>query len=31
MVGGWTDGGKYPAYIGAVEPLVTGGMIILVR
>ena len=31
MVGGWTDDGKYPAYIGAVEPLVTGGMIILVR
>ena len=29
--GGWTDNGKYPAYIGAVEPLVTGGMIILVR
>ena len=27
----WTDGGKYPDYIGAVEPLVTGGLILYVR
>lgn len=31
MVGGWTDNGKYPAYIGAVEPLVTGGLILYIR
>lgn len=31
MVGGWTDGGKCPAYIGAVEPVILGGMVLYIR
>lgn len=32
MIGGWTDSGAYPAYIGAVEPYVkSSGLLILVR
>ena len=30
-VGGWTDGGKCPAYIGAVEPVILGGMVLYIR
>ena len=31
VAGGWTDDGKYPAYIGAVEPLVIGGFTLYIQ